>query len=185
MKKNNSCAFNTKKLFLNELNWAPKFKKRLFSSFFLIFFEKREAKKGQILFKNSSCLFSLLQRALYTEREIKALFKEEYIPCLQTNNKRRAKKGPSVDLDACASRLKSLYKIWNSNENQLFNDADALLIGSGANKEEELRYLKAVSLQIWLFSYELPDTVIAFINKGGETNGNECTRSRAGRKRSC
>ena len=41
--------------------------------------------------------------------------------------------------DVIEPSLKSLYKIWNSNENhQLFNDADALLIGSGANKEEEL-----------------------------------------------
>ena len=60
-----------------------------------------------------------------------------------------------------------LYIDMEFDENRLFNDGRTPR--QRANKEEELRYLKAVSLQIWLFSYELPDTVIAFI-RGKEQN---------------
>ena len=131
----------------------------------IFFFEKQ--KKGQILQK--FVLFSLFCIRSFTQRE-SAQRSSIVVMSSEEEKKKELTEGPSVDLDSCSRRLKSLYKIWNGDENhhKLFNDADALLLGSGANKEEELRYLKAVSLQIWLFSYELPDTVIAFIR--GETN---------------
>ena len=156
--------------------------KNVFSLLFSFdFLQKRSKKRADPLQKFFLSFLSFATRSLHRERD-KSTFGRIYTMSSNEQQK-KSEKGPSVDLDACGSRLKSLYTIWNSNENhQLFNDADALLIGSGANKEEELRYLKAVSLQIWLFSYELPDTVIAFINKGGETNGNEMHAIASGKK---
>jgi len=157
--------------------------KNVFSLLFSFDFlrEERSKKRADPLQKFFLSFLSFATRSLHRERD-KSTFGRIYTMSSNEQQK-KSEKGPSVDLDACGSRLKSLYTIWNSNENhQLFNDADALLIGSGANKEEELRYLKAVSLQIWLFSYELPDTVIAFINKGGETNGNEMHAIASGKK---
>ena len=88
-----------------------------------------------------------------------------------SEEKRREEKkeGPSVDLESCGRRLRSLYDAWSDAKTAaFFNGAECVLLGSGANKEEELRYLKAVSLEIWLFSYELPDTVMAFVKKDGD-----------------
>ena len=116
--------------------------------------EERSKKRADPLQKFFLSFLSFATRSLHRERD-KSTFQGRIYTMSSNEQQKKSEKGPSVDLDACASRLKSLYKIWNSNENQkLFNDADALLIGSGANNEEELRYLKAVSLQIWLFSYE-------------------------------
>ena len=65
----------------------------------------------------------------------------------------------TIDAALCATRLKGLMTSWNDNP-AVWGGADALLIGSGANKEDDLRYLKSVALQIWLFGYELPDTLV-------------------------
>src|SRR6056300_1655367 len=94
------------------------------------------------------------------------------------------KEGPTMDTESCSERLKSFYEVWSdSKTSSFFNGSDGILLGSGANKEEELRYLKAVSLEIWLFSYELPDTVMAFIKKEerGE-GGNEMHAIASGKK---
>ena len=53
--------------------------------------EERNCKKRADPLQKFFLSFLSFESALYTEREIKALL-EEYIPCLQTNNKRRAKK---------------------------------------------------------------------------------------------
>ena len=101
-----------------------------------------------------------------------------------SEEKRREEKkeGPSVDLESCGRRLRSLYDAWSDAKTAaFFNGAECVLLGSGANKEEELRYLKAVSLEIWLFSYELPDTVMAFVKKDGD-DANEMHAIASGKK---
>ena len=72
----------------------------------------------------------------------------------------------SIDAAVCAARLKRLMASWSDNA-QVWGGATALLVGSGANKEDDLRYLKSVALEIWLFGYELPDTLV-LITKAGE-----------------
>ena len=87
-----------------------------------------------------------------------------------------------MDLESCGRRLRSLYDAWSDAKTAaFFNGAECVLLGSGANKEEELRYLKAVSLEIWLFSYELPDTVMAFVKKDGD-DANEMHAIASGKK---
>ena len=46
----------------------------------------------------------------------------------------------------------------------LFKGADALIIDSGANNEDEL-YSKSKALQMWLIGYEFPETVIAVCSR--------------------
>ena len=72
----------------------------------------------------------------------------------------------TIDAAVCAARLKRLMASWNDNA-QVWGGATALLVGSGANKEDDLRYLKSVALEIWLFGYEFPDTLV-LITKAGE-----------------
>ena len=67
----------------------------------------------------------------------------------------------TIDAALCAKRMKRLMASWNDNS-AMWGGATALLVGSGVNKEDDLRYLKSVSLEIWLFGYELPDTLILF-----------------------
>lgn len=65
----------------------------------------------------------------------------------------------TIDAALCSMRLKRLMTSWNENAS-VWGGASCLLIGSGANKEDDLRYLKSVALEIWLFGYELPDTLV-------------------------
>ena len=68
-----------------------------------------------------------------------------------------------MDGDACARRVGRLYDHWRGEGGEdAFGGADALVVGTGANKEDDLRYLKGVAAQVWLFSYELPDTLLMF-----------------------
>ena len=70
---------------------------------------------------------------------------------------------PEMDGDACARRVGRLYECWRGEGGEeAFGGADALVVGTGANKEDDLRYLKGVAAQVWLFSYELPDTLLMF-----------------------
>jgi len=73
----------------------------------------------------------------------------------------RSMGAPAVDDDALCARVTRLYDTWRANP-AAFGDADRLVVGTGANKEDDLRYLKGVALEVWLFAYELPDTVLAF-----------------------
>ena len=67
----------------------------------------------------------------------------------------------TIDAALCAQRLKVFMASWND-KSGMWGDATAVLVGSGVNKEDDLRYLKSVALEIWLFGYELPDTLILF-----------------------
>ena len=49
-------------------------------------------------------------------------------------------------------------------ETGLYKGADALLVDSGANNEDEL-YSKSAALQTWLMGYEFPETIIAVCSR--------------------
>lgn len=66
----------------------------------------------------------------------------------------------TADADRCAARMKQFLASWDSGSDTLWGGATAVLVGSGVNKEDDLRYLKSVALEVWLFGYELPDTLI-------------------------
>ena len=68
---------------------------------------------------------------------------------------------PTSDTLHCASRLKQLLASWSRNET-MWHGATGILIGTGVNTEDDLRYLKSVALELWLFGYELPDTLMLF-----------------------
>lgn len=68
---------------------------------------------------------------------------------------------PIINAQQCASRLEQLLTSWSRNES-MWHGATGLLIGTGVNTEDDLRYLKSVALELWLFGYELPDTLILF-----------------------
>ena len=104
---------------------------KFFFSFFP-FFERERSEKGQILQNSLSLLKarSLKHRERERERESgereREKAKNRFV--MSSEQKKSESEGPSVDLDACARRLKSLYSIWNDDdENQLFNDADGIL----------------------------------------------------------
>ena len=73
---------------------------------------------------------------------------------------------PDVDEDALARRIGALYDQWRAHP-ETFGDAEHVVIGTGVNREEDLRYLKGVALEVWLFAYELPDTMLA-LTRGGK-----------------
>eukprot|EP00854_Cymbomonas_tetramitiformis_P003190 gene3190-4036_t len=67
-----------------------------------------------------------------------------------------------IDNQLFGKRLSQLYDSFK-NKNELWGDAPMVAIGSGpAADSEEIRYLKSLSLHIWLFNYELPDTLLVF-----------------------
>ena len=66
----------------------------------------------------------------------------------------------TIDVDLCAARMKRLMESWSANGDSIWSGASAVLVGTGVNKEDDLRYLKSVALEVWLFGYELPDTLI-------------------------
>lgn len=70
----------------------------------------------------------------------------------------------AIDQGVFGKRLKLLYESWKGNRASLWENAGALGIMVG-NTSEDLRYLKSISLHLWLFGYELPDTVLVFTNK--------------------
>ena len=69
----------------------------------------------------------------------------------------------TIDVDLCAARMKRLMEFWNAGGDAtsvMWGGATAVLVGTGVNKEDDLRYLKSVALEVWLFGYELPDTLM-------------------------
>lgn len=68
----------------------------------------------------------------------------------------------TIDADLCAARMKRFLASWNDVGDTMWGGATAVLMGTGVNKEDDLRYLKSVALEVWLFGYELPDTLILF-----------------------
>jgi len=65
----------------------------------------------------------------------------------------------SLDRESYYRRIKRLYTGWKR-EGSTISEQDAILCAVGQNEEDQ--YSKSVSLQIWLFGYELSDTVIGF-----------------------
>uniref|UniRef100_A0A061QN78 FACT complex subunit n=1 Tax=Tetraselmis sp. GSL018 TaxID=582737 RepID=A0A061QN78_9CHLO len=64
-----------------------------------------------------------------------------------------------IDVDTFCRRLKKLYESWQKLPD-VWEKADSICVAAGP-ASEDFRYLKSVSLHIWLFGYELPETVIA------------------------
>ncbi|KAL6764928.1 global transcription factor [Haematococcus lacustris] len=69
--------------------------------------------------------------------------------------------GVSVDAVTFGKRLKQLYVQWQETNTAAWGGARAILVSVGA-ASEDLRYLKSLALHLWLFGYELPDTVLVF-----------------------
>ncbi|GFH23153.1 uncharacterized protein HaLaN_20721, partial [Haematococcus lacustris] len=69
--------------------------------------------------------------------------------------------GVSVDAVTFGKRLKQLYAQWQETNTAAWGGARAILVSVGA-ASEDLRYLKSLALHLWLFGYELPDTVLVF-----------------------
>ncbi|XP_050429833.1 FACT complex subunit spt16-like isoform X2 [Adelges cooleyi] len=76
---------------------------------------------------------------------------------------------PSVALDkeTFFKRLKQLYHFWKNGKDenvQLLSDVDAFTCAVGV--DDYTMYSKSSSLQIWLFGYELTDTISVFSSEG-------------------
>ncbi|KAG1678588.1 hypothetical protein FOA52_012595 [Chlamydomonas sp. UWO 241] len=67
--------------------------------------------------------------------------------------------GVKIDVDTFCKRIKKLHEHWQVKREAAWAGANSLSIVVGASSED-LRYLKSISLQLWLFGYELPDTVM-------------------------
>ncbi|GFR48098.1 hypothetical protein Agub_g9783 [Astrephomene gubernaculifera] len=67
----------------------------------------------------------------------------------------------SIDVQQFCRRLKRLYDCWTSQQDGVWSGANVLAVAVGA-PSEDLRYLKSSSLHLWLFGYELPETVMLF-----------------------
>jgi FACT complex subunit SPT16 N-terminal lobe domain len=61
----------------------------------------------------------------------------------------------NISAETFSKRLKLLYDAWRANRSTLWDNATALVIPVGASSDD-LRYLKSISLHLWLFGYELP-----------------------------
>jgi nucleosome binding factor SPN SPT16 subunit len=68
----------------------------------------------------------------------------------------------TIDAAQCAARMKRFLASWTDGGDTMWGGATAVMVGTGVNKEDDLRYLKSVALEVWLFGYELPDTLILF-----------------------
>lgn len=66
-----------------------------------------------------------------------------------------------IDEDAFCRRLKSLYDSWVANP-EAWSGVNAFAVPAGSTSEE-LRYTKSLAMQLWLFGYELPDTIMVFL----------------------
>ncbi|KAL3130646.1 hypothetical protein ABBQ38_008037 [Trebouxia sp. C0009 RCD-2024] len=65
----------------------------------------------------------------------------------------------TIDKGNFTKRLKLLYNSWKTSD--VWNGAEAIVVPVGASSEE-LRYHKSIALQVWLYGYELPDTIMLF-----------------------
>eukprot|EP01132_Coremiostelium_polycephalum_P005376 gene5376-6709_t len=74
--------------------------------------------------------------------------------------------GPSVSLDSnqVFKRLKTLYDSWKDDHDTLWKSADSLVLAMGF-PDEDNPYQKVISLQTWLFGYELRETIFLFLKK--------------------
>jgi nucleosome binding factor SPN SPT16 subunit len=70
----------------------------------------------------------------------------------------------AINLENFTKRLKMLYSHWNEYNGDLWGASDALAIATPPTSED-LRYLKSSALNIWLLSYEFPETIMVFMKK--------------------
>ena len=78
-----------------------------------------------------------------------------------------------IDVAVFSKRVKSLFATWQEQASPLWNDADAMAFATPPSSED-LRYLKSSAIQMWLFSYEFPETVLVFTRgkrKSGSGSG--------------
>ncbi|OQV21600.1 FACT complex subunit spt16 [Hypsibius exemplaris] len=72
------------------------------------------------------------------------------------------KSTPTLDKDAFSRRMKRIYAGWKSakaTEGSVnFSTVDALVVG--LVKEEDVMYKKSAAFHLWLFGYELADTIL-------------------------
>lgn len=61
----------------------------------------------------------------------------------------------AINANQFTSRLKKLKDSWQGGEGPAWAGANTLAIAVGGHSED-LRYLKSISLHVWLFGYELP-----------------------------
>lgn len=67
----------------------------------------------------------------------------------------------SIDAGNFCTRLKNFYDAWQASKSTLWGGVNAVAVPVGASSDD-LRYLKSISLHLWLLGYELPDTVLLF-----------------------
>ncbi|KAJ7569137.1 hypothetical protein O6H91_01G063000 [Diphasiastrum complanatum] len=72
------------------------------------------------------------------------------------------KSGYEINLENFGKRLNLLYTCWKEQKEELWGDADALVL-STPPPSEDLRYLKSSALHTWLLGYEFPETLIVFM----------------------
>lgn len=68
--------------------------------------------------------------------------------------------GEEVKVDAAlfGSRLGKLFKHWQEKKDELWAGSRAVVVVEGSSSDD-LRYLKSLTLHLWLFGYELPGTL--------------------------
>ncbi|XP_051146785.1 FACT complex subunit SPT16-like [Andrographis paniculata] len=70
----------------------------------------------------------------------------------------------TIHLENFSRRLKMLYSHWSEFKNGMWGGSEVLAVATPP-PSEDLRYLKSSALNIWLFGYEFPDTIMVFTKK--------------------
>lgn len=70
----------------------------------------------------------------------------------------------AINLDIFRKRLKMWYSHWNEHKDDMWGSSEVLTVATPP-PSDDLRYLKSSALNIWLFGYEFPDTIMVFMKK--------------------
>ncbi|XP_052205741.1 FACT complex subunit SPT16-like [Diospyros lotus] len=70
----------------------------------------------------------------------------------------------AIDLQVFNRRLQALYSHWREHKTELWGSSDVLAVATPP-ASDDLRYLKSSALNVWLFGYEFPDTIMVFQDK--------------------
>ncbi|KAK6911695.1 Peptidase M24 [Dillenia turbinata] len=70
----------------------------------------------------------------------------------------------AINIEAFNKRLKSLYSHWSKHKSSMWGSSDVVAIATPP-ASEDLRYLKSSALNIWLYGYEFPETIMVFMSK--------------------
>ena len=81
----------------------------------------------------------------------------------------------AINAQQFCSRLKRFKEGWLANQAGPWSGANALAIAVGTSSED-LRYLKSISLHLWLFGYELPGEPLRLLRGLGCTLNCLCAR---------